>query len=372
MNVFYHKVGMFGSDRDFPKTVFRQVNLATVKSATEGHPYQQPLLNALRAAFPDGVFNVWGVPAGARKKMRDLKVGDSVLLMRSVIIQALAKVEVYIQAEFPALSEALWGESKFTWVFFFRTQRLYLPWKVLNAPLKYSSNYHPRSAIVYSIRQDRLDNLGGSKAFVRSLVERYAVEQQDAADDSLASVPAENISLFNQAIANTEIQHLDGDERAETLMQTIEVLNTDLDAPPVEQTTRQRSERISRRSKRHSGFRVAVCEVYDWTCAVCGSSLSSPSGRHEVEAAHIRSVANDGPDDVRNGLCLCRLHHWAFDTGCFTITEEMRILVHPAADETFRALHDRKLRRPSLKKAAPAECFVDFHRTQFIKALEGD
>ena len=44
--------------------------------------------------------------------------------------------------------------------------------------------------------------------------------------------------------------------------------------------------------------------AYGDRCAVCG-----------VEAAHVMWLQAGGPDDVRNGLVLCALHHAAFDRG---------------------------------------------------------
>jgi putative restriction endonuclease len=34
-----------------------------------------------------------------------------------------------------------------------------------------------------------------------------------------------------------------------------------------------------------------------------------------------------GKDDIWNGLALCRLHHWIFDTGWFTMQNDFTIIV---------------------------------------------
>lgn len=47
----------------------------------------------------------------------------------------------------------------------------------------------------------------------------------------------------------------------------------------------------------------------------------------EVEAAHIVPHNEKGRDDVLNGLSLCHLHHWAFDSGWLTLQEDFRITV---------------------------------------------
>jgi putative restriction endonuclease len=36
----------------------------------------------------------------------------------------------------------------------------------------------------------------------------------------------------------------------------------------------------------------------------------------------------NGPDDPRNVISLCRLHHWAFDNGLFSIRKDYTIIVN--------------------------------------------
>lgn len=47
----------------------------------------------------------------------------------------------------------------------------------------------------------------------------------------------------------------------------------------------------------------------------------------EVEAAHIVPHHSMGRDDIWNGLALCHLHHWAFDVGWFTLSDDYMIEV---------------------------------------------
>ena len=53
----------------------------------------------------------------------------------------------------------------------------------------------------------------------------------------------------------------------------------------------------------------------------------SPAGNPEVEAAHIYPKKEGGSDDDRNGLALCKFHHWTFDTGWISVTDSHRIIV---------------------------------------------
>lgn len=74
-------------------------------------------------------------------------------------------------------------------------------------------------------------------------------------------------------------------------------------------------------------FRKRVLEQYEQTCAVCGEALKSPSGSLELDAAHVVPRALLGTDDVRNGLALCKRHHWAFDKGLFGVGDDRKVLV---------------------------------------------
>ena len=78
---------------------------------------------------------------------------------------------------------------------------------------------------------------------------------------------------------------------------------------------------------RSRAFRQAVKEAYNFKCAVCGMKIYAPDSlQWEVEAAHIVPHHANGKDDIWNGIALCRLHHWAFDVGWFTLEDNFKIL----------------------------------------------
>ncbi|EPP4016236.1 HNH endonuclease [Pseudomonas aeruginosa] len=62
-------------------------------------------------------------------------------------------------------------------------------------------------------------------------------------------------------------------------------------------------------------FRKAVRDAYDSTCLFCGLKLVASEAVRipGVDAAHIVPWSEYDADFVHNGLCLCKLHHWAFD-----------------------------------------------------------
>jgi hypothetical protein len=83
---------------------------------------------------------------------------------------------------------------------------------------------------------------------------------------------------------------------------------------------------------RERGFRQAIIEAYDHSCAFCGMKIQSPDNLcWEVEAAHIVPHSVKGKDDIWNGIALCHLHHWAFDVGWFTIGGDFKIILSEKA-----------------------------------------
>jgi len=86
--------------------------------------------------------------------------------------------------------------------------------------------------------------------------------------------------------------------------------------------------KITREAKiRNRAFSQAIKEVYNFGCAICGMKIYSPDrSQWEVEAAHIVPHYANGKDDIWNGIALCRLHHWAFDVGWFTLSDSFKIL----------------------------------------------
>lgn len=74
-------------------------------------------------------------------------------------------------------------------------------------------------------------------------------------------------------------------------------------------------------------FRTIVIALYDERCAVCGEGLKSPAGATEVEAAHVVPRSQFGADDARNGVSLCKAHHWAFDRGLFGVGDDRTVVV---------------------------------------------
>lgn len=83
--------------------------------------------------------------------------------------------------------------------------------------------------------------------------------------------------------------------------------------------------------KRDEAFRRVVLHEYDFTCAVCEMKFRLDN-LVEATAAHIVPKRESGTDDPRNGLALCRSHHWAFDAGIFTLSDDHQVLLSPSLE----------------------------------------
>ena len=71
-------------------------------------------------------------------------------------------------------------------------------------------------------------------------------------------------------------------------------------------------------------FARHIQEAYDRTCAVSGLQILNGGGRPEVQAAHIRPVAEQGSNSVRNGIGSCPVA-WCSSSSVTTIAGVGRV-----------------------------------------------
>ena len=95
--------------------------------------------------------------------------------------------------------------------------------------------------------------------------------------------------------------------------------------------------------------------------------MRSPGGEPEVQSAHIYPKKRKGKDHPQNGLCLCRRHHWAFDVGWMSLSDNYKVLVRDDLPEQedyefIRKYAGTKIQLPADKKAAPHPVFLQAHR----------
>ncbi len=83
---------------------------------------------------------------------------------------------------------------------------------------------------------------------------------------------------------------------------------------------------------REGSFGEGVWRIYQGRCVVCGIQAEL------TEAAHIMPVKDEGSDDVRNGVQMCRNHHKAYDNGLYGIAPDYTlILSQERADKIKRS-----------------------------------
>src|SRR5690606_2532246 len=107
----------------------------------------------------------------------------------------------------------------------------------------------------------------------------------------------------------------------------------------------------SKKLARTIAFRKHLIELYDGTCSVCQTALRTPTGKVEMEGAHVVPRTLGGANDARNGLGLCRRHHWAFDRGLFGIDANRKILVPNETTDIVQNAELRDLRGKALVEA---------------------
>lgn len=358
MRLFYHHVGEPGATRDFPKTVFSRIPLSVVDgSIPDGDANKAALLMQLKSAFPDGTFNCWGVPSGAGFVIRTMTPGDVVLLIESIrlagSIPALAQVLIFQPVPFPTLSEALWGDERYPYIFFFNTTKITLAWLDFLEHVGYKPRLNPRGQFLV-VGDDRWEKYGGAEGYVDWLLEGRSRLNKDILR-ILENLESEVPDSAPEYIADLhrELQNL------------LRLPSDDvpaLTAPAGEEITE------SRRRVRSDAFRIGVRRLYRSQCCFCGARRKSPKGIPEVQGAHVYPKEHNGNDDVRNGICLCVLHHWAFDCGWLSLTDDLRIIGRPdlpGDNNDYRALREvvgESMSAPIDVAYAPHPIFLKAHR----------
>ena len=124
----------------------------------------------------------------------------------------------------------------------------------------------------------------------------------------------------------------------------------------------------SNRIVRDAAFRGLVLDAYENTCAVTGLCIINGQGKVETNAAHIKPVADDGPDIVRNGLALSATCHWAFDRHLLSLTDDGELISSRELPRRFRRLlpaDGERIYFPTNEALRPSPTFLAHHRTVF-------
>ena len=140
-----------------------------------------------------------------------------------------------------------------------------------------------------------------------------------------------------------------------------------LSVSKIPQLTDQTKYTKTQKIARNKAFSDKIKRLYEFRCAVCGKQRFSNAQYPEVEAAHIFPKDKFGSDDLRNGIALCKLHHWAFDNGIFSLSDECRVIVEERVkndtnyDEITRFEHE-SIKIPLNPELRPHQLFLKKHR----------
>lgn len=126
------------------------------------------------------------------------------------------------------------------------------------------------------------------------------------------------------------------------------------------------------KGKRDPAFRRLVLSAYDETCAVCGMRLQTSSGVSVVNAAHILPFNRFFNDDVRNGISMCKTHHWLFDRGILSFDDRYRVLVSKDVEEdtplgVIKDHHKQEMLLPDEDINHPAVEALNWHRENVFR-----
>lgn len=122
---------------------------------------------------------------------------------------------------------------------------------------------------------------------------------------------------------------------------------------------------------RNQGFRRVVVSTYDHRCALCGLRIITPEGHTAVDAAHIKPWSISRNDDIRNGMALCKLCHWAFDRGVVGVSGDYHVVtsrqigVDPNVPGVLQTLAGRGILAPAEREVWPGQDFLGWHRREF-------
>lgn len=112
-------------------------------------------------------------------------------------------------------------------------------------------------------------------------------------------------------------------------------------------------------------FRKMIGDIYSYRCAMCGIQLDL------VEAAHIIPYPhNMSTNEPQNGLCLCALHHLAFDKGLVFLDADYKIILNDlkikylkkvgkdAGLDKFKNLQESIILLPTSAKKCPSKACI--------------
>ncbi|MFQ3636994.1 MAG: HNH endonuclease [Cyanobacteriota bacterium] len=125
--------------------------------------------------------------------------------------------------------------------------------------------------------------------------------------------------------------------------------------------------------RRSATFRKEVLALYDQRCAFCRLRVISQDSENIVDGSHILPFSIFRDDRYDNGLSLCKNHHWAFDHGWFSISDEYTIIIPenriheepPIDTKPMQAFHNEPIFLPNQIEFYPRLEAIQWHRERW-------
>ena len=124
---------------------------------------------------------------------------------------------------------------------------------------------------------------------------------------------------------------------------------------------------------RSAAFRKEIMRMYNYTCSVCHLRIFTARGESVTEAAHIIPFSVSQNDDVRNGISLCKLHHWAFDKGLISVSENYRVMIarliesEGPVESMLSTFRNSAVLLPEHDQLYPSQHALDWHRENILQ-----
>lgn len=130
--------------------------------------------------------------------------------------------------------------------------------------------------------------------------------------------------------------------------------------------------RLTKSVYRSTAFARTIREIYDYRCAACGLRLNL-NGLVIIDAAHLIPFSETQDDDPRNGIALCKNHHWAMDRFIIVPGKDKLWHVSPELDDRIDGckeiigLNKRKILLPQDQKYYPKSDSLDWRHSRILK-----
>lgn len=127
---------------------------------------------------------------------------------------------------------------------------------------------------------------------------------------------------------------------------------------------------------RDTAFSRIVRRAYDYRCAACGLRVVLEGGLYIVDAAHLVPFHKSHDDDPRNGIALCKNHHWAMDRNLIAPGIDRAWHVLPSLDDRLEGqrelivLDGRSLLLPHEKRYHPKDAALLWRERELARSVK--